>query len=609
MPLPDRDALATVRAYHDQTKHHFNRFARSLGYLDWATQPNPFRTFAGAGVVDLVEPFRAARAERPSADAAARPPADAADSWADARFDDLFVRPRSLRLDPGLPAVSVFLRYSLGLSAWKQAGASRWALRVNPSSGNLHPTEGYVVLGPGVAGDAGDAGVFHYAPDSHAIERRCAIASEAWETASADLPPGAFLCALSAIHWREAWKYGERAFRYCQHDTGHAVAAMRYATAMMGWDLRVVSGWSSASLAALLGLDRGDDFAGAEAEEPSCLMLVSPSRLTARARVDTQLADAARVGRWTGRANQLSHDCVSWDWIEAAAVASRAVEAVGDASRVVDAAGDAKGGGDIAQDSSRAAVGGHIVGDVAIAAAESGIAPSPAVVRSASIAAPSAERLLLQRRSAQTLDGASSLDLDRFLVMMRRLLPGAGVPFDALATEPRVHLALFVHRVNGLEPGIYALVRTRRGVDILRESMRADFLWLRPAAVPDDLPLFLLAPVDCGRIARQLSCGQDIASDGFFSLGMLAEFDAALEEGGAPRYRDLFWETGAIGQALYLEAEAAGARGTGIGCFFDDGVHELLGITDHRLQSLYHFTVGIPIDDHRLTSHPGYSWE
>ncbi|TVR64991.1 MAG: hypothetical protein EA420_04215 [Candidatus Competibacteraceae bacterium] len=32
---------------------------------------------------------------------------------------------------------------SLGLSAWKQHRGSRWALRCNPSSGNLHPTEGY----------------------------------------------------------------------------------------------------------------------------------------------------------------------------------------------------------------------------------------------------------------------------------------------------------------------------------------------------------------------------------------------------------------------------------------------------------------------------------
>ena len=43
--------------------------------------------------------------------------------------------------------------------------------------------------------------------------------------------PGAILVGLSSIHWREAWKYGERAFRYCQHDVGHALAAIGIAAA------------------------------------------------------------------------------------------------------------------------------------------------------------------------------------------------------------------------------------------------------------------------------------------------------------------------------------------------------------------------------------------
>jgi len=47
-------------------------------------------------------------------------------------------------------------------------------------------------------------------------------------------------------------------------------------------------------------------------------------------------------------------------------------------------------------------------------------------------------------------------------------------------------------------------------------------------------------------------------------------------------------------------------RGTGIGCFFDDPVHELLGLDDTRFQSLYHFTIGGPIVDDRLQSLPGY---
>jgi hypothetical protein len=57
---------------------------------------------------------------------------------------------------------------------------------------------------------------------------------------------------------------------------------------------------------------------------------------------------------------------------------------------------------------------------------------------------------------------------------------------------------------------------------------------------------------------------------------------------------------------LYLEAEAAGVRGTGIGCFFDDAVHELLGLSGLRYQSLYHFTVGAPLSDGRLQTLPPY---
>ena len=61
-----------------------------------------------------------------------------------------------------------------------------------------------------------------------------------------------------------------------------------------------------------------------------------------------------------------------------------------------------------------------------------------------------------------------------------------------------------------------------------------------------------------------------------------------------------------IGQVLYLEAEAAGIRSTGIGCFFDDPVHDLFGFKGRKHQTLYHFTVGGPVEDTRLTTLPPY---
>ena len=143
-----------------------------------------------------------------------------------------------------------FLRCSMGLSAWKQYGSSRWPLRVNPSSGNLHPTETYVIW---------QGRVCHYAAREHALEQRALIGEDAWsEYMGAE---AAFLVALTSIHWREAWKYGERAFRYCQHDAGHAIGALRLAAALLGWKLRLLPRWSHAQLGMILGTSRDRDFA------------------------------------------------------------------------------------------------------------------------------------------------------------------------------------------------------------------------------------------------------------------------------------------------------------------------------------------------------------
>jgi hypothetical protein len=118
--------------------------------------------------------------------------------------------------------------------------------------------------------------------------------------------------------------------------------------------------------------------------------------------------------------------------------------------------------------------------------------------------------------------------------------------------------------------------------------------------------LFALAAGDFQELAQGVSCHQEIAAAGAFSLGMIADFSDSIRAAGAWWYRRLFWESGLLGHVLYLEAEAAGLRGTGIGCFFDDAFHDLLGLRDDGFQSLYHFTVGGPVDDSRLTTLPAY---
>ena len=278
--------LETVLRYHERTKHHFNRFAAGPGRLDWANQPDPFRRYAGAPLTAL--PLLAADVS----------PA----------YDDLFT-PGAVRAAPlTLGTFARLLEYSLALSAWKQAGATRWALRVNPSSGNLHPTEGYALVG-GIP-ELGAPGLFHYAPREHGLERR----------ADCGVIPNTVLVGLSSVYWREAWKYGERAFRYCQHDVGHAIGALRIAAAALGWSARVLDGMGDATIEALLGLDRDVDFEGAERESAELLMAIGPGELAK----NTVEVEELKASRWYGKANRLSvDDPIAYEAIDDVAAASR----------------------------------------------------------------------------------------------------------------------------------------------------------------------------------------------------------------------------------------------------------------------------------------------
>jgi len=225
----------------------------------------------------------------------------------------------------------------------------------------------------------------------------------------------------------------------------------------------------------------------------------------------------------------------------------------------------------------------------------------------------SAGQIIRQRRSLLACDGKTSIPAERFYRMLARVMPRVELevprrpmPWDAIPWAPAIHFGLFVHRVQGIEPGLYALARDPGKLEKLKACMHAQFAWGAPPGCPVDLPLSLLERGDARQVATQVSCRQDIAGEGAFSLGMIAEYQASLLAHGPSFYRRLFREAGAIGQVLYLEAEAAGVRATGIGCFFDDPVHEVFGLRSLEFQSLYHFTVGGAVDDPRLTTLPAY---
>jgi SagB-type dehydrogenase family enzyme len=529
-----------VRAYHGRTKHRFEAYAEGPGQLDWDAQPAPFRHYPGAPLLEL--PLAADRFER--------------------CYGRLPEKPEN-QIDADLDSLGALLELSFGITAWKSWGPSRWALRCNPSSGNLHPVEAYVLSAglPGVPD-----GLHHYEPENHALEGRAL-------TAPGDEAPWLAI-GLTSIMWREAWKYGERAFRYCQLDIGHAIGALAYAAALLGWEIRPVA---NPAMAHCLGLDRADDFpasryAFTEIEEPEILLVVRAAGLR-EAPPAEQLVAWLDAANWQGKPTRIDPSPgYRWPAIDQVAAASRLLRSTAKNEQISNRLPD--------------------------------LPPHPTTAGAA--------QLIRQRRSGQRFDPKHSLPKATFYRMLDASLPRPQVPFSVQESPPRIHLLLFVLRVDGLPPGLYLLPRTPAAAAELPGALAQRFASQRPVAdvdaeCPAHLGLIQLADMglqELQRTARALSCHQDIASTSAFSLGMLGEFDAATGDGHG--YRELLREAGLVGQVLYLEAEAADLRGTGIGCFFDDPVRQTFGLADSRWQSVYHFTVGTPITDARIETGPPY---
>jgi nitroreductase len=323
--------------------------------------------------------------------------------------------------------------------------------------------------------------------------------------------------------------------------------------------------WDDAHLARLLGLGRREDFTDAEPETPELLVWVTVKEGAAT----TLPPSADNPLDWFGRANRLSHFHVEWPVID---------EAIGASERKAATAKQPDSSELIAWPPPSPPDCGH-----------------------------SAGQLIRQRRSAVDFDGVSSISRESFLAILETTLPRTfAPPFDAWPFPPRLHLVLMVHRVTGLDPGLYLWLRAPADAGALRRALGKNLNWESVTDSAITAPLYRLGRGDLRDFARTLSCHQDIAADGAFSLGMVARFEPVLRERGAASYRELFWEAGMIGQALYLAAEAAGVRGTGIGCYFDEVLHRALGLTGHDWQSLYHFTIGCPVEDLRLRTGPPY---
>jgi SagB-type dehydrogenase family enzyme len=489
----------TWREYHEFTKHGADSLSRASHVLDWANMPDPFRHYEGVPVLDL--PADPPVPETPALEAlqgvsGTTPAAD------------------------GSTFLSQLLFYSAAISASKRIPSTGdwYALRVNPSSGNLHPTE-FHFLTRGLK--QWPDGLYHYRPSAHMAEQR-ALGNCELNVAGSSAP---IVFVLTSIVWREAWKYHDRAYRYCLLDIGHAWQALALAARAIGCDSFAVGHFPDDEVAEFYRLH--------EDESPMLIVELRGGTIPLRE------PDVPGTVWYGGHANQLSRERIAYtriDEIQAATKLSNLASGVSAAESAPTGSGEIK-------------------------------LPHPASSKLAF-----GEVARTRRSGLDFLGGTQSMSLTQLSV----ILAATNQPFSADFAGARfIQLYLYIHRVNGLQPGVYRF-------------------WPEPAELEQ------IRNGDQRVAAAGLSLGQDLAGNACMAFSMIGDLERAVRAHGNRGYRYVHFEAGAIGHRLYLAAEALGLGATGIGAFYDEEVHRYLNLAPGQGQVVYHFAIGYPVPDPRL---------
>ena len=422
----------------------------------------------------------------------------------------------------GAGFLSQLLFYSAAISATKRvaSGGYEYALRVNPSSGNLHPTEVHFVT-RGLRG--WPDGLYHYDPSRHMAEQRARGPLE--RITGGGYSPLTFV--LTSIVWREAWKYGERAYRYCLHDMGHAWQALALSAQAIGCDTFARGSFMDDEVAQLCRLSL---------DEWPMLLVSLEGECIPRCE-----ADAGKTVWLGGQANLLSKVTVAQPLIESIHNATK--QPVPEAS-------------------------GAIAEMTPTGCGTVGLLPSANSTRSFG------EVSRMRQSALDFVGGERSISSET----LSAILVSTAQRLSADFTNPRfIQLYVYSHRVDGVQPGVYKLWPERAELEFVKAG-------------------------DQGLVATALSLGQRLAGNACVSLSMIGDLARATAIFGDRGYRYVHFEAGAIGHRLYIAAEALGLGATGIGAFYDDDVHRHINLTPNQGQVVYHFAIGYPVPDPRISA-------
>ncbi len=219
-------SVSIASYYHDRTKYHPETIASKNQELDWSKQPFPFKEYKIGTSYDL-KPYLSEQSQT--------------------------------KVDPETQSwqrLSRLFGCSYGLTAQIAGMGTTVYLRAAPSAGGLYPAEVYLIsrgtpLLP--------AGLYNYQPQSHSLLHFWE--NEVWSNLQAAcfghgaLEQSQLAIVTTAIFYRSAWRYQDRAYRRIFLDTGHLLGNIELVCAMNDYRPHLIGGFQDQAMAQLLYLD------------------------------------------------------------------------------------------------------------------------------------------------------------------------------------------------------------------------------------------------------------------------------------------------------------------------------------------------------------------
>jgi SagB-type dehydrogenase family enzyme len=501
--MPDQP-ISIAQYYHERTKYDPQTIASKSKGLDWSQQPHPFKEYKIGQTFDL-KPYLSRQMVPQKGDFWRR--------------------------------ISRILGCSYGLTAKIATMGSPLYLRSAPSAGGLYPAEVYLISR---GTEFLPAGLYSYQGQSHSL--LLFWESDVWTNLQSAcfwnpvLENTDIAVVTSAIFYRSAWRYEDRAYRRIFLDTGHLLGNIELSASINDYRAHLIGGFNDSQMNELLYLD---------SEKESVMTVIAladllnirqnlPPSTTALPSATTTLYPKIAEGELLSslqRATIIDAD----EKIEAAVTPSNWEDKYNFPFCLKVSV------------TSRPVNWGQDLIDL--------------------------ESTMLKRRSTRAYSGAS-LSLNELRALLHFTYQPQDYADQNLDPNPDyfdldlLETFIAVSAVTGLEEGCYYYAPKAQELRQIRfKNFRQEL--------------------------HYLCLGQDLGRDAAAVVFHTADLSKAVAKYGDRVYRYLHADAGHLGQRLNLAAIHLGLGVSGIGGFFDDQVNEVLGIPSDEAV-IYITTLGRP---------------